>query len=166
ARGLPFALVGERRNGFLAGIEEVGDKAFVLHLLVAAAGLDRIVVGLGEFRILERQIGVAEKHLPGAGRAIAGADFIDLEQDRDKAEQRHGRLRHLRQRPVFLPPEDARLRHRSHSAATICAGSRMPASSTSALREYSSMRASISWRKCAIKPWIGQAAASPSAQMV
>ena len=33
---------------------------------------------------------------------------------------------------------------RSYSAATMCAGSRMPASSTSALCEYSSMRCSIS----------------------
>jgi hypothetical protein len=36
------------------------------------------------------------------------------------------------------------VRHQPYSAATICAGSRTPTSSTSAFREYSSMRASIS----------------------
>src|SRR4030088_854506 len=140
----PLPLVGECRGRFLASIEEIGDKALILNLLVAATSLDRIVVRLREFRILERQIGVAEKSLPCAGGAIVRADFVDLEQDRHKAEQRHGRLRHLRQRPVFLPPENARLRHRYHSAAIICAGSRTPTSSTSALREYRSMRSSIS----------------------
>jgi hypothetical protein len=34
--------------------------------------------------------------------------------------------------------------HCPYSAATMCAGSRIPASSTSALREYSSIRSSIS----------------------
>src|SRR5882724_13689352 len=166
ARRQPFAPVSERGGSFLTGIEEVGNKILVLDPRVVAAGLDRIVIGSREFWILESQIDVAQKRLPRADGAIAGADLVDLEQDRHEAEQRHARLRHLRQRPVSLPPENARLRHRPHSAATICAGSRMPASSISALREYSSMRSSISWRKCAIKPWIGQAAASPSAQMV
>ena len=140
----PLAPVGEGGGRLLAGIEEIRNEALILNLLVAAAGLDRIVVGSGEFWIPERQIGVTEKRLPRADRAVVGADFVDLKQDRNKAEQRHGRLRHLRQRPVSLPPESARLRHRHHSAATICAGSRMPASSMSALREYSSMRSSIS----------------------
>src|ERR1700726_1244148 len=40
----PFAPVGERGGRFLAGIEEIGDKALILNLLVAAAGLDRIIV--------------------------------------------------------------------------------------------------------------------------
>src|SRR5882757_9464816 len=162
----PLPLVGEGGRRLLTGIEEVGDKTLVLDLLVAAARLDRIVIRAREFRIPECQVSIGQKRLPRADGAVAGADFVDLEQDRNKAEQRHGRLRQLRQRPVFLPPEDARLRHQVHSAATICAGSRMPASSTSAFREYSSIRSSISWRKCAIRPWIGHAAASPSAQMV
>src|SRR6476469_3513821 len=166
AGGQPLALSGERAECFLAGVEEVGDKTLVLDLLVAAGSLDLLVVRLCEFRILERQIGVAQKRLPRAGGAIVGADLVDLDQDRNKAEQRHGRLRHLRQRPVSLPPE-ARLRHgHPYSAATMLTGSRTPMSSISALCEYWSMRASISWRKCAIRPWIGHAAASPSAQMV
>src|SRR4030088_1088697 len=134
----PLAPSGKCADRFLAGVEEVCDKALHLNLLVAAAGLDAIVAGLRELRILECQIGVAEKRLPSAGRTIVRADFIDLEQDRHKTEQRHSRLRHLRQRAVSLPPEDARLRHQPYSAATICAGSRMPTSSTSALREYAS----------------------------
>src|ERR1700738_1558871 len=166
AGSLPLALAGKGGDRFLAGVEQIRDETLVLNLLLAVAGLDPIVIRLREFGILEREVSIAQKRLPRAGRAIVGTDFVDLEQDRNKAEQRHGRLRHLRQRPEFLPPESARLRHQHHSAATICAGSRMPASSISALCEYSSMRASISWRKCAIRPWIGQAAASPSAQMV
>src|SRR5258707_14782116 len=96
------------------------------------AGLDRIVIWRRKLRILERQIGIAQKRLPRTDRAIVEADFVDLEQDRRKAEQRHGRLRHLRQRPVFLPPENARLRHRYHSAATMLTGSSTPISSISA----------------------------------
>src|SRR6185437_15122065 len=133
------------------GVEEVGDETLVLNLLVAAGGLDLLVVRLSEFRILERQVGVPQKRLPRAGGAVVGADFVDLEQDRNKAEQRHGRLRHLRQRPVPLPPE-ARLRHRHpYSAATMFTGSRTPISSISALCEYSAIRSSISCRKCAIR---------------
>src|SRR5205814_5419009 len=106
--------------------------------------LDGLVVGLREFRVLERQIRVAEERLPRACGAVVVPDFVDLEQDRDKAKQRHGRLRHLRERPVFLP-EGGRLRHLSpYSAATMLTGSRTPASSISALCEYSSIRASIS----------------------
>ena len=56
------------------------------------------------FRILEGEIGIAKKRLSRAGSARVRAKFVDLEQDRNKAEQRHGRLRHLRQRPVSLPP--------------------------------------------------------------
>src|SRR5881394_1029404 len=138
----PLALSGERADRFLAGVEEVRDKALVLDLLVAAGGLDLLIVRLREFRILERQIGVAQKRLPRAGGPVVGADLVDLEQNRNKAEQRHGRLRHLRQRPVSLPPE-ARLRHRHpYSAATMFTGSRTPISSISALCEYWSMRAS------------------------
>src|SRR6478735_5986904 len=112
AGGLPFAFVGEGGKRLLAGVEEIGDEAFILGMLVAVAGLDDIVIGMREFRILERQIGVAEKRLPRAGGAVVGADLVDLEQDRNKAEQRYARLRHLRQRPISLPPKDARLRHR------------------------------------------------------
>src|SRR4051794_14981773 len=113
ARGLPLALVSEGGNGLLAGIEEIRDKALVLNFFLAAAGLDRIVVGRRELWILERQVGIAQEHRLRAGRAVVRTNLVDLEQDRDKAEQRHGRLRHLRQRPVFLPPE-ACLRHRFH----------------------------------------------------
>src|ERR1700733_3729810 len=144
ARRQPFLPAGECTDRFLAGIQEIGDKTLVLNLCVAATGLDRLVIGGREFRILERQIGVTKKYLSGADRPIAGADFVDLKQDRNTAKQRSPRLRHLRQRAVSLPPGNARLRHLSHSAATMCAGSRMPASSISALREYSSMRSSIS----------------------
>ncbi len=42
----PFAPVGECGGRFLAGIEEIGDKTLILNLLVAAAGLDRIVIRL------------------------------------------------------------------------------------------------------------------------
>src|SRR4051812_12902890 len=56
AGGLPFALVGEGGNRLLAGIEEVRDEAFILHALVAAGGLDLLVVRLRIFRILESQI--------------------------------------------------------------------------------------------------------------
>src|SRR5258708_38219393 len=104
ARGLPFAPVGESCNGLLAGIQEIRDKALVLNPFIAAADLDRIVVRLREFRILEGEIGIAKKRLSRAGSARVRAKFVDLEQDRNKAEQRHGRLRHLRQRPVSLPP--------------------------------------------------------------
>src|SRR6185437_10263931 len=51
------------------------------------------------------------------------------------------------------------LGHRPYSAA-------MRTGSLCGLAEYWSMRRSISGRKCAISPWIGQAAASPSAQIV
>src|SRR6266851_4930437 len=131
AGGLPLALVSECGNRLLAGIEKVRNKTLILNPLVAVARLDLVVVRLREFRVFERQIGIAQKRLPRAGGTVVGTDLVDLEQDRNKAEQRHGRLRHLRQRPVFLPP-DARLRHQHHSAATMCAGSRIPASSTSA----------------------------------
>src|SRR5712675_1398624 len=104
----PLLPVGECGGRFLAGIEEIGHKTLILDLLVAAADLDRVVVRRREFWIFERQIGIAQKRLPRAGRPIVGADFVDLKQDGNKAEQRHGRLRHLRQRPVFLPPEAAR----------------------------------------------------------
>src|SRR5260370_29535026 len=66
----PFAPVGERGGGFLAGIEEIGDKTLILDLLVAAARLDRVVVRRREFRISERQIRIAPKRLPCAGRPI------------------------------------------------------------------------------------------------
>src|SRR6202167_1915702 len=115
----PFGPAGERGDGFPAGGKKSRTEALVLNPLLAAARLDRVVVGLREFRIFERQIGVTEKRLPRAGRPIIGADFIDLKQDRHKAEQGYGRLRHLRQRPVFVPPQDARLRHGHYSAATI-----------------------------------------------
>src|SRR5882757_10981381 len=49
AGSLPLALVSESGERFLAGIEEVRDKTLILNLLVAAAGLDRIVVGSREF---------------------------------------------------------------------------------------------------------------------
>ncbi len=65
------------------------------------------------------------ERIKAGDRAVVGADFVDLEHDRHKTEQRHGRLRHLRQRPEFLP-ECSGQRHRSYSAATICAGSRTP----------------------------------------
>src|SRR5882757_7936341 len=136
AGSLPFALVGEGAQRLLAGIQEIRDEALILHALVTACDLDAVVVGLREFRILEREISIAQERSPRAGGTVVGTDFVDLEQDRNKAEQRHGRLRHLRQRPVFLPPEGARLRHRYHSAATMLTGSRMPASSISALCEY------------------------------
>src|SRR5688572_23173020 len=84
----PLALSGERADRFLAGVEEVRDEALILDLLVAAAGLDRVVVGLREFRVLERQIRIAQKRLPRAGCPVVGADLVDLEQDRNKAEQR------------------------------------------------------------------------------
>src|SRR5262249_46571677 len=139
AGGLPLALSGKRADRFLAGVQEISHEALVLHLLVTRGCLDLLVVGLREPRILERQVGVTQERLPRARRPVSGADLVDLEQDRNKAEQRHGRLRHLRQRPVSLPPE-ARLRHRhSYSAATMFTGSRMPASSISALCEYWAM---------------------------
>src|SRR6185312_16284539 len=72
AGGLPFALVGEGRDRLLAGIEEIRHEAFVLHPLVAVAGLDRLVVGLRESRVLERQIGIAQKRLPRARGAVVG----------------------------------------------------------------------------------------------
>src|SRR5580698_2291655 len=125
AGGKPLAAVGKGGPRFLAGIEKIRDKALVLSAEIAATRLDRIVIGRGKFRIFERQIGVAQISLPRAGCATAGAKLVDLEQDRYKAEQRHASLRHLRQRPVFLP-EWCGLRHQSYSAATICAGSRMP----------------------------------------
>src|SRR5258707_4128580 len=128
AGGLPFALVREGGNRLLAGVEEVRDEALILRALVEAAGLDGVVVGIRKLRILECEISVAQKRRPRAGGAVVGADLVDLEQDRNKAEQRHARLRHLRQRSVFLPPE-ARLRHYHHSAATMLTGSRTPASS-------------------------------------
>src|SRR5882724_13204476 len=132
----PLAPVGECGVDLLAGIKEVGNKTLVLDPRVAVTRLDRVVVGSREFRILERQIDIAQKRQPRAGGAIAGADFVDLEQDRNKAEQRHGRLRHLRQRSVPLPPE-AWLQHRHpYSAATMLTGSRTPTSSISALCEY------------------------------
>src|SRR5229473_966246 len=140
----PLPPVGECGGRFLAAVEEIGDKILILNPIVAVARLDRIVVWLGEFRIPERQIGVTRKRLPRAGRTVVRADFVDLKQNSNEAKQLHGGLRHLRQRSVFLPPGNTRLRHHHHSAATICAGSRMPTSSTSALREYSSMRSSIS----------------------
>src|SRR4029453_8025197 len=62
----PLALSGRRADPFPAGVEEVGDEALVLNLLVAAGGLDLLVVRLSEFRILERQVGVAQKRLPRA----------------------------------------------------------------------------------------------------
>src|SRR4051794_19163117 len=116
AGGLPFALVGEGSDSLLAGIEEVRDEALILRALLERTGLDGVVVGIGKLRILEREIGVAQKRRPRAGVARVGADLVDLEQDRNKAEQRYARLRHLRQRSVSLPPE-ARLRHRSHLSA-------------------------------------------------
>src|ERR1700753_228345 len=140
----PLSPAGKGGGGFLAGIEEIGDEALILDPLVAIAGLDRVIVRRREFRICEREVRIAQKCLPRTCRPIVGTDFVDLKQNRNKAEQRNGRLRHLRQRPVFVPPQQARLRHQDHSAATICAGSRMPASSMSALRVYSSIRSSIS----------------------
>src|SRR5260221_11295792 len=70
AGGLPFALVGEGGNRLLAGIEEVRNEALILHALVAAGGLDLVVVGLRIFRILERQIGIAQERLPRAGGTV------------------------------------------------------------------------------------------------
>src|SRR5471032_2537755 len=58
ARRLPFALVGEGGDGLLAGIKEIRDEAFVLHLLVPAALLDDVIIRRGKLRILERQIGI------------------------------------------------------------------------------------------------------------
>src|SRR4029453_16085847 len=52
------------------------------------------------------------------------------------------------------------LTHRAHSAAS------RTAPLASALRVYSSIRRSISGRKCRSKPCTGQAAPSPKAQMV
>src|SRR5437763_8200257 len=86
----PLALSGERADRFLAGVEEIRDKALVLDLLVAAGGLDLFVVRLREFRILERQIGVAQKRLPRAGGAVVGADLVDLDKDCKTAEPGHG----------------------------------------------------------------------------
>src|SRR3984885_7130446 len=44
AGGQPLAPVGKGGGRFLAGIEEIGDEALVLNLLVAGASPDRIVV--------------------------------------------------------------------------------------------------------------------------
>src|SRR5712671_6773387 len=52
---LPLALVGKRPEGFLAGIEEIRHKTFVLRLLLAAALLDDVIIRRRELRILERQ---------------------------------------------------------------------------------------------------------------
>src|ERR1700716_4021528 len=87
AGGLPFALVGEGGKRLLAGVQEIRDEALILHALVAAFGLDGVVVGLREFRILEREISIAQERSPRAGGAVVGTDFVDLEQDRNKAEQ-------------------------------------------------------------------------------
>src|ERR1700709_1274377 len=139
AGGLPFALVGEGIDRLLAGVEKIRDEALILRALVEGAGLDGLVVGIRKLRVLERQVGIAQERRARAGGAVVGANLVDLEQDRNKAEQRHGRLRHLRQRPVFLPPK-ARLRHHHYSAATMLTGSRTPMSSISALCEYWSIR--------------------------
>src|SRR5215468_8338555 len=56
---LPFAAVGKGRHRLLAGVDKIGDEGFVLDALVAVCGLDGIEIGLGEFRVLERQIGIA-----------------------------------------------------------------------------------------------------------
>src|SRR5579863_2566404 len=113
----------------------IRELTLVLNLFVAACRLDRIVIRRREFGVPERQICIAQKRLPRARRARIRPDFVDLEQDRHKTEQRHRRLRHLRQRPVFLPPQDARLRHQGYSAATKWSGSSIPTSSISALCE-------------------------------
>src|ERR1700728_358616 len=52
----PFTPVAKGAEGFFTGVKKVGHEALVLDLLVAAALLDRIVIGRGEFRISERQI--------------------------------------------------------------------------------------------------------------
>src|SRR4051812_13848575 len=114
AGGLPFALVGEGGNGLLAGVEKVRDEALILRALVEGARLDGVVVGQRKLRVLEGEIGIAQKRRARAGVARVGADLVDLEQDRNKAQQRYARLRHLRQRSVSLPPE-ARLRHHHYS---------------------------------------------------
>src|SRR5262249_14263933 len=71
-------------------------------------------------------------------------------------------------------PRDVELRemmvdglpYRHHSAASAACGAVSRTPWLSALREYSSMRRSISGRKCRNKPCTGQAAPSPKAQMV
>src|SRR6185295_18509969 len=101
------------RDRFFAGIEKIGNEALILHPLVALTHLDIVIVGRREFRVLECKIGISQERLPRTRVAIAAADFVDLKQDRHETEQGYGCLRHLRQRPEFLPPEDAWLRHQT-----------------------------------------------------
>src|SRR5262249_4358635 len=80
-------------------------------------------------------------------------------------------IRHARILDLVADAPDVELRKmmvwgllHGHYSAACGTGSRAPR--LSALREYSSMRRSISGRKCLSKPCTGHAAPSPKAQMV
>src|SRR5689334_6468379 len=85
-------------------------------------------------------------------REVGHARIVDLVADAADIQ-----LRKLRVRGLL---------HLAYSAATASSGfgSRTPCES--AWRLYSSMRRSISGRKCRSRPWTGQAAPSPNAQIV
>src|SRR5262245_39629838 len=110
---------------------------------------------------------------PRAGRIAALVDVAPNEPRRAFGQAIHqgqiiGEIRHARivdlitnATNIELPKVMVRgLTHGAHSAAS------RTAPFASALREYSSIRRSISGRKCRSKPCTGQAAPSPKAQMV
>src|SRR5690348_2314155 len=144
-----------------------------------AAAVEALVNGLID-KTLQRLDALPDRQIngdarigirPRAGRVAAVVDATPDKAGRAFGQAVHhrevvGEIRHARIADLVSDAADVQLRklvigrllHDPHSAAT--------GSCASALREYSSMRRSISGRKCRSSPCTGQAAPSPKAQMV
>ena len=144
-------------------------------------GADRLAVG-GRQRAARLRLGRPRRDLDQAHAAIAGdRQPLMVAEARDLLAGKLARLQHGRAlRDLDLDAVDGDFRHCPSSESRLFAATSSeqtwPRRFADAVHAHSAascmpawrsaMRRSSSGRKCLIRPWIGQAAASPSAQMV
>ncbi len=167
AGALPLRIPGKAPEYLLAGVQQVRHKPAVPRpVFPRHRGNRGGAFRIGKTRILHGHVQVGP--IDFVGGIVARQFEVELHLPIDGAQREHGDHGRRNLRGVAEPlPERGLHRachrcnaHWSHSAATRTALCR------SALRVYSSMRRSISGRKCRSRPCTGQAAPSPNAQMV
>src|SRR5262245_38811541 len=148
-----LARVQDRVDEHLVFLEELGVAVDGQLLVIECARFERRV---GELGIVEAKSQRLPPQLIGVAAAFGAAVLGDLPMGVDQSDD--GGYGHYHRRDCHgIVPEP-------HENAPYSAATGTDGAIRSSARE--SMRASITWRKCRIKPWMGQAAASPSAQMV
>src|SRR5262245_30250821 len=162
-RGEPF-LRWRHAENLLARVQDrVHEHLVFLEQLGVAVDGQLVVVEGGRVERRVRELGIVEaesQRLPpqliGVAAAFGPAVLGDLPMSVDQGDYGGHGHHHRRDRHGVVPEP--------HGLAPYSAATGTDGAIGSSAR--ASMRSSITWRKCRIKPWMGQAAASPSAQMV